>query len=97
MPRAGFTADQGGNHNHGGTIGGGGHSHSFTVSRASYDASSGAFAGVYLDGILSSRNVTGNGAHTHTIPNSGNHTHNVIGGDSETRPDNMALLYIIKY
>ena len=36
------------------------------------------------------------GNHSHNISYSGVHSHTINGGDSETRPNNIALNYIIK-
>lgn len=37
------------------------------------------------------------GAHVHTIMSNGGHAHSIVnGGDSETRPNNISLIYLIK-
>ena len=52
--------------------------------------------------------TTSAGSHTHVINGAGNHNHTMVGagghnhtigdsGGSETRPRNVALMYIIRY
>jgi len=42
-------------------------------------------------------NTTGNHSHNLLINNNGNHAHSIIGGDTETRPVNVYVNYIIKF
>jgi microcystin-dependent protein len=43
-----------------------------------------------------SHTTTTAGSHSHTTTVSGDHSHTINGGDLETRPNNIALYYIIK-
>jgi len=90
-----------GNHTHtGSTSSAGEHSHTFR--RSDYSNDNSGPLSLNGDGSIEDYTTSTAGAHTHgmSLNNAGNHSHtlniNSTGG-SETRPQNIALLYCIKY
>ncbi len=100
MPTKTFSAANAGSHSHSGSIGNAGsHSHSIQgYVRTNYDANDifSDFQG--LDTGANSYNTSSDGEHSHPlfINPAENHSHPIAGGDSETRPKNIAVHYIIK-
>ena len=81
------SADAGGNHNHGGTTG-----------SASRDFAHDTQGGISSGGSATLANNS-YADHTHTIPWSGTHTHNLTinnAGGAETRPENIAVYWLIR-
>lgn len=91
FPRAGLRNSTDGNHQHG-TAG----NHRHNIDNAKEDESSygGASSGSGRDLAGGATRTTTNGDHQH--PATGNHTHTISGGDPETRPANVALVYAIQ-
>lgn len=95
MPAIPFTISYDGAHTH--TVSSAGaHTHSTTFNTAVQSGSS--------TQCLSLPNYNGQvtlatssaGDHTHSLSTDGLHSHTLSGGDFETRPNNLALVYIIK-
>ncbi|MDB4996340.1 MAG: Tail Collar domain protein [Myxococcaceae bacterium] len=53
---------------------------------------------LYGAGVFTGTNFGGSGTNFNplVIQNAGNHTHGIVGGDNETRPANVGVLFIIK-
>ena len=81
------SADADGNHNHGGSTGNANETYAY---RTRGDMASGASSDVARPDMNN---------HTHTIPWSGTHTHNLTinnAGGAETRPENIAVYWLIR-
>jgi microcystin-dependent protein len=101
MPTNKFTTDSNGNHSHTTDVQGN-HTHSYT---RSFYQNNGLF---HPDNTVSiatgldnptntpSGAISAAGGHSHTTTTTGGHSHTITGGDLETRPNNIALNYIIK-
>ena len=99
------TINDAGSHNHN-MDGAGSHSHTYSAPRLrSADGDGGTSVS---DDSTQTKNTNSVNNHTHTINSNGNHNHSMgsagahnhtIGdsGGSETRPRNVALMYIIRY
>jgi microcystin-dependent protein len=84
-------------HNHGGSVGGGAHTHTYVDLYDTHACKDGAFAGqsgCYMtldtDASTTSTTTSGDGAHTHTVNSDGG------GSSHENRPPYYALAYIMK-
>jgi microcystin-dependent protein len=88
VPNSRFAIGTEPNHSHPGVPD---HVHNASISR-------GAKAGPgNSKGYLVHSGTTTNGAGGHAHGESGRHAHELTGGDAETRPKNVTVLYIIKY
>lgn len=95
MPTLPFTLSSDGSHTH--TVSSAGaHTHSTTFNTAVQSGSSTQCLSLPNYNGQVSLPTTSAGAHIHTLSTDGFHSHTLSGGDSETRPNNLALVYIIK-
>lgn len=94
-----------GNHNH--SMGSAGnHRHSYTYRRERGDGDTDGGTDIADDGTQTgntgyagnhSHSINSNGSHNHSMANAGAHNHTIgNSGGAETRPRNVALMYIIK-
>lgn len=94
LPKSKFYTSNNGDHTH--TMNQAGqHSHNYDKSIDKLNANVLHYKLEEDDGAYVSAYTTENGIHVHTINNAGTHSHDILGGDSETRPANIALNYII--
>jgi microcystin-dependent protein len=95
MPTNKFTTDVQGNHSHTTDVQGN-HNHMYSYVYDQVDAYALAYPANNNDGGRRNEYTSTNGAHSHTTTTAGGHSHTITGGDLETRPNNIALNYIIK-
>jgi microcystin-dependent protein len=97
LPNNNFTTNTTGNHTHT-TDTQGDHAHSYSINTYTQDnyGTNWALTGPYNPTSAINRTTSTAGAHSHTTTTAGSHSHTINGGDIETRPNNIALYYIIK-
>lgn len=106
MPQNQFQNQNSGNHTHV-TSNAGSHSHETMWAGINANSSLNGASAIEkvrhwitccnTDGSTTSISPTDvSGDHVHDVTASGDHTHILVGGDSETRPDNISLNYIIR-
>ncbi len=101
MPRAKFTTERNGQHNHGGSTGDENQNHSHGITHNVQSEGSGNHAdrggdiGLHrVPAILCGANDRG---HVHPIPETPAHSHTILGGDPDTHPRNVALAASIRF
>lgn len=99
LPQTPFVADSAGNHNH--QIDGvGDHGHPLnleTTASRIWRGGDTTYNTAAYPPVSDNKSTAGGGAHNHTLHPTGDHTHNISGGDSETAPRNVAFVGCIRY
>lgn len=99
MPRQKFTTDNKGSHSHSGnTNEAGQHNHGGQRFWQAYTWGQGDYDITNRNGGDKISTFSNDGLHSHTltINSNGAHSHNINGGDAETLPKNINLMYLIK-
>lgn len=97
MPSNQFVTQNAGNHSHtGSTSTDGNHNHTVVNGTSSVTVST-FFASTSVLRSTGTTNTSTSGNHNHSlsIDNAGNHNHNITGGDAETRPIEVSLLWCV--